>query len=238
MTTSSLTESPANIESRLARIEGMLETLTRGVEQAPTMLSMATDSVDEILQKAALQGINVDDRVHQGLQLLYRLSDPKVNQAINGLIDLVEQAPGLASMVADTADEALAQVNSGPIKVDDRIQSLNTLLLTVSDPARMEQITNLIKFGEQVPGLASMAVDALDDFMQMHYEDVTASASFLKKENLMLLKNFGEAMTEANEQPPEKVGGIFGMLRLLKDPGRQKALGFLMNVLKNLGNKI
>ena len=39
----------------------------------------------------------------------------------------------------------------------------------------------------------------------------------------------------AQQEPPAKVGGVFGLLRALNDPDRQKALGFLMNLLKHLG---
>jgi uncharacterized protein YjgD (DUF1641 family) len=74
--------------------------------------------------------------------------------------------------------------------------------------------------------------------MVRYEKEFNDSLSFLHQDNLIFLKNVGDAMTEAQNQEPAKIGGVFGILRALKDPGRQKALGFLMNVLKNLGNKI
>jgi uncharacterized protein YjgD (DUF1641 family) len=46
------------------------------------------------------------------------------------------------------------------------------------------------------------------------------------------------ALSEASQQEPAKVGGIFGLLRALNDKDRQKGLGFLMNFLKIFGQKM
>jgi len=224
------TASTTSIEDRLAGIEASLSKLTAGLNQAPTMLSIATDSVDELLSKANQNGTDVDQRIQNGLQLLGRLSDPKVSTALNNLLDMVDKAPGLVSMVADAADEQIAKANQGNISLEDRIAGMTKLLGKISDPSMVEKVENLIKLTDQGPGLMAMMVDSMDEFM--------AKNSMLDPQNLTFLKQSGEALTQAINEPPAKVGGLFGLLRSLKDPDRQKALGLLMNVLKNLGNKL
>lgn len=227
-----------SIESRLDRIEHMLEKMTSTMEQAPSMISIAADSVDEMISSSNSSEVSFEDRMANGLHLLNRLSDPKINNALNGLLDAMEQGPGLISMVMDSADESIKSLNDGPVKLDERIMSVTHLVNKISEPQMVDKVEALISFAEQGPGLAAMAMDSLDAFMERYGNDWKESISFLDVENLKFLKKTGEALTEAQAQPPAKVGGIFGMLSAIKDPDRQRALGFLMNVLKNLGNKI
>ena len=227
-----------SVEDRLTRIERSLEQIASGMSQAPVMLSMATDSLDEYLGTAKQEGIHVEDRLKDTLHLLGRLSDPKINQSLHALLDTLEQAPELVSMIMDTVDEVIGQSNQGSVRLDDRIKGLGHLFNKLSDPEMVDRLNGLIKISEQAPGLMALTVDSIDAFMLRYEQEFRDSLSFLHRDNLYFLKNVGEAVTEAQNQPPTKVGGIFGLLRALNDSGRQKALGFLMNVLKNLGNKL
>ena len=233
-----MVETDITVEERLARIERSLDKIAQGIEQAPTMLSIATDSLDEIIQNSDSTDVKMDDRIKSGLSLLMRLSEPQVNQSINNLLDLVEQGPGLASMVMDSVDEVVRESNQGPVRLDDRMKSVSNLMVTLSDPDMVHKVESLIQFSNQLPGLAAMAVDSIDSFFEYYGTEFADTMAFLQKENLLFLKNAGDALIEAQGQTPAKVGGVFGLLRTLKDPDRQKALGFLMNVLKNLGKKL
>ncbi|MEE9438939.1 MAG: DUF1641 domain-containing protein [Saprospiraceae bacterium] len=233
-----VTESTMTVEERLTRIEQSIEKLANGIDQAPMMMSIATDSIDELLRNAKDNGTNIDDRLKSGLHLLGRLSDPKVNGALNNLLDAVEQGPGLVSIIADTVDETMKSANTGTVRMDDRIKGITHLLNKLSDPTMVDKVDSLLKLSDQAPGLVAMTMDSVDAFMMRYGEDFKAATAFMGQENLIFLKNAAESFTEAQKQPPAKVGGIFGMLRTLKDPSRQKSLGFLMNVLKNLGNKL
>lgn len=233
-----MTDVSMTVEDRLSRIERSLDRIASGMNQAPVMLSMATDSIDEYLGAAKQEGIQIEDRLKDTLHLLGRLSDPKINRSLNNLLDTIEQAPGLVSMTMDTVDELVSQSNQGAVRLDDRIAGVGQLLRQLSDPQMVERLNGLMKISEQAPGLMAMTVDSIDAFMVRYDQEFKDSLSFLHRDNLMFLKNVGEAMNEAQNQEPAKVGGVFGLLRALKDSGRQKALGFLMNVLKNLGNKL
>lgn len=231
-------ESALTVEDRLARIEKSLETIVSGMQQAPNLVSIAADSVDEMLESARNNGANIDERLKDGLHLLGRLSDPSISQSLNNLLDLLDQGPGLVSMVADTVDETLGAVNRGPVRIDDRVRGASEILIKVTEPSMVEKINDLMTIVNQAPGLISMVADSVDEFMQYHGSDLENSLSFLKKENLNFIKDAGDALAEAQNQTPAKIGGVFSILKLMKDPDRQRALGLLMNVLKNLGNKI
>ncbi len=233
-----ISETSMTVEERLNRIENAILKLSDGLNQAPQLVSIATDSVDDMILHAKHNGVDVDGRLKDGLKLLGRLSDPKVSKALNGLLDFLEQSPGLVSMGIDTVDETIAQSNNGSVRLDDRIKTMTKLLNKITDPEIGEKIDSLMKFAEEGPGLMAMAIDTADDFMDRHGEEFRASMEFMNKENLLFLRKVAQAFTEAQSQTPAKVGGIFGMMRVLKDAHRQKSLGFLMNVLKNLGMKI
>jgi uncharacterized protein YjgD (DUF1641 family) len=219
-----------DIEDRLARMEKTLEKIAQGVDQAPTFLSMATDSLDELIYHSNEGPVRLDDRLRNGLQLLGRLSDPNINASMNQLLDLMEQGPGMLSMGMDMLDEAISKSNESGTLLDDRIEGFKILIDKLSDPAMLDNFTSLIKFSHQASGLAAMSMDMFDEFMKDH--------RVINAQSLDLLMKAGEAVTEAQQEPPAKVGGIFGLLKALRDPSRQKALGFVMNILKNLGKKL
>lgn len=225
------TEQLTSIEERLERIEKSIAQLTQGISQAPVMMSMATDSVDEWVSNAKSHGVNVDDRIKGGLQLLGRLSDPQMQKALNGMLDFVEQSPGLISMFADSVDESMREANRGSVRIDDRVKGVTHLLNKLSDPVMIEKMDGLIKLSDQVPGLVSMLVDSTDEIMKK-------GQVWLDPENLNVVHRAFEALSEAHEQEPAKVGGFFGTIKVFGDKDRQKALGFVMNVIKNYGKKM
>lgn len=220
-----------SLEQRLESIEKKLDRLASIAEEAPVMMSMATDSVDELITQAKDKGVDVDKRIRDGLHLLGRLSEPEVNHALNGLVDFVEQAPGLLSMAADSVDEEIRKVNSGSVRLDDRIEGVRHLLNKLTHPEMLEKLNGLMKLADQAPGLSAMMVDSLDEFM-------ADNSALMDPANLDFLKKAGESLSEAQSEPTERIKGIFGFYRAINDSDNQRALGFLLKVLKKLGQKI
>ena len=217
-----------SVEQRLASIERHLAKITEMLDQGPTMLSMATDSIDEWARGEMASGISIEERLQTIGHLAKRLSDPAISSSLNSLLDFTEQAPGLVSMVADTLDETLAG-KPGQTSFDDKLKAMNHLLDRVTDPSTQEKLDNLFQLADQAPGLVAMVIDSIDDIM---------AGDYLVKNSIEFIQQGNEALSEAKHQKINKVGGLFGLMRTLKDPDRQKALGFLMNVLKNLGKKL
>lgn len=213
---------------RLSRIESMLEQITNQMNQAPSLISIATDAIDEKIRQSRATGVDFEERLQNAADLLVRLTDPQLYQTLSGFLDFAEQAPGLIAMTADMADEAIIKANEG-IPINDRLSAGLSLVTKLTEPDMAEKIKNLIELSDQLPGLIAMTVDSMDEAMRDN--------KLLDPANLRFVKSLSEAHTESLTDPP-KIGGIFGMLRALKDPDRQKALGYLMNVLKNLGKKL
>lgn len=221
-----MVEEQKTIEERLERIEHMLERISQGVGQAPSMIAIATDSMDEVISKAGRDGVTFEDSLGNGIHLLKRLADPMLSARINGLLDTLEEAPGLVSIVADTLDETIKNASQGRVRFEDRLTGAGQLLSRLTDPAMVGKVDGLLDFADQSSGLLAIGMDSLDELMANNYE------------NLDFVKKLGEAFEEARNEPPDKVGGIFGLMRSIKDPDRQKALSFLLNILKQFGKKI
>ncbi len=216
-----------SVESRLDRIEHGLSKITDALEQAPAMLSMATDTIDEQVSAQRAQGVDIEERLQTGLQLLGRLSEPGIAQSLHGLLDLVEQGPGLVSMAADSIDESLYQANQGSVPLAQRLQSASRLLNRLTDDKQIDKINQLLDLSDQLPGLVSMTVDTLDEFM------IDGGGNNVELFNKVLAAN-----KYATESPPAKVGGIFSILKLMRDKDISRATGFLVNFLKAFGRKL
>ena len=223
------TETIARLDQRLERIEHTMDRLNALFEQTPALVSIATDSVDDLVRNE-YDDISLEERISGSLQLLKRLSDPTTQKALNGLLDFVDQAPGLISMMADVVDETVRISNQGDVTLDDRLKGGITILSRLSDPKMVRSAETLMDMVEKGPGLMAMLVDMADDTMRDN--------ALLSPENWQIALMAGEAMTEAAREEPPKVSGIFSMLRTMRDPDRQKAVGFIMNVLKKLGKKL
>jgi uncharacterized protein YjgD (DUF1641 family) len=221
-----MVEKQMAVEERLARIEHMLEMISHGVNQAPSMIAIATDSMDEIIGNAGRDGVSFEESLSNGIHLLQRLSDPKIAGSLNTLIDNLEHGPGMVSMAMDSLDESIGQANQGSVRLDDRINGLTQLLTEISDPGMIDKLIGLVSFAHQSSGLFAMGMDTVDEMIANN------------SENLEFINKLGQSLQEAQSQTPVHVGGIFGLMRTIKDPDRQKALGFLMNILKQFGKKL
>ena len=163
-------------------------------------------------------------------RLLARLDT--VEEAGKGLEQTMQQGPGMVAMVADMADEAYRSADANGVSIDDRLKNALTLAEQLTHPDMVQKLNDLVSLTNQLPGIVAMAVDTVDEGMR------TARDNGLEPETLVdWAGQFGRAMREAKNEPVSKVG-LFGMVRALNDPDRQKALGFSLNFLKHLGKQM
>ncbi len=163
-------------------------------------------------------------------RLLARLDT--VEEAVKGLEQTMQQGPGMVAMVADMADEAYRSADANGVSIDDRLKNALTLAEQLTHPDMVQKLNDLVSLTNQLPGIVAMAVDTVDEGMR------TARDNGLEPETLVdWAGQFGRAMREAKNEPVSKVG-LFGMIRALNDPDRQKALGFSLNFLKHLGKQM
>lgn len=182
-----------------------------------------------------------------GIQLQRRLTDEHTLQALDHLLaridtlekavgrltDLMEQGPGLVAMAGDMADEAYRNAAARGLNLEERLHNALHLAGQITAPETVAKLDTLVQLSDQLPGLVAMTVDMLDEGMKKAVShgfnpDVLASVAGAAN----------TALTVAHAEHPVSSGGPFKILRALRDPDRQKGLGFFMNFLKHFGQNL
>jgi uncharacterized protein YjgD (DUF1641 family) len=219
--------------ARIDTLEQAVESLSGLMRQAPGLVAMQADIVDEAIRDADEKGVKIDERLQNALHIAERLTAPETVEKLDNVFKLTEQLPGLVAMQADMFDEAYRKADALGINVDRRLKRGLAIAEKLTSPPMMEKIENLLKLSDQAPGLIAMTVDMWDERMKQLNE------SGFDPKNLMEVSVMANnALTKSRQEPPAKVGGIFGIFKLLRDPDRQKGIGFLMNFIKHFGRNI
>lgn len=164
-------------------------------------------------------------------RLLFRIDT--LEKAVESLTLIMQQGPGMVAMAGDMVDEAYRQADANGISVDTRLKNALVIAEKLTTSEMTKKLEDAISFTNQLPGLMAMTVDMIDESMK---EAVTSG--FDPKVLADTAKTANIALTNAKAEPPAKVGGLFGIFKLLRDPDRQKGLGFFMNFLKHFGRNI
>lgn len=172
-----------------------------------------------------------DEKTVRALDHLLERIDT-LEQAVDRLATVMEQGPGLLSMATDAADEAIRDAERQGINVEERLGLALGLAEKLTRPALVEKLHQTLQLADQLPGLIAMGIDSLDQ------EFERAAMNGINFQALgQIGQKVGQALSEAQQQPITGTG-LFGLMRALNDPDRQKALGFLMNFTKQLGTKL
>ena len=219
--------------TRIDTLESAVDNLSNIMDQAPGMVAMTADMVDDAFAKADASGVDVNERLQNALILAEKLTAPEMVSKLENVFKLADQMPGLVAMKIDSLDEMYQVADSNGVNVDERIKNALHLAEKVTAPEMVERMDALFKLSDMIPGLVAMGADIFDEQME-EYNLIGYDPQALVK----IAKTANQALTSAQEEPINKIGGLFGMLRAIKDPDRQKALGFLMNFLKHFGKNI
>ena len=169
--------------SKLLNHMDQLEQLVDMADQAPGIVSMVADTLDESYREAAQSGVELEGRLKAGLDIAEKLTAPASMAVLSKLLDrmdqleqlveMADQAPGMVSMVADTLDESYRQAAQSGVDIETRLKAGLAITEKLTAPATMEVLSDLLdrseKLGEAVklidqgPGLAAMAMDTLDE---------------------------------------------------------------------------
>ncbi|MDX1407091.1 MAG: DUF1641 domain-containing protein [Saprospiraceae bacterium] len=144
------------------------------------------------------------------------------------LRSLSTQIPGLMAIGVDTLDEAVGQWQDNGVNVEHRMKHAARLLELATTDETVRQLETLLEISERLPGLLSIAVDSLDEMaMEADLDGIMKTATAA-----------GTALAKTHAEPGTQIRGIFGLLRALRDPDRQRAMSFLMNFLKHFGKQL
>jgi len=111
-----------------------------------------------------------------GKALEARLNDERVVSAMNRILDRLDviessldkihEAPGMISMVADMADDAVKTASNNGVDFDERLRSALAIAEKLTAPAMVDKIDHLISAIDQAPAMVSMVADMADDLVQ------------------------------------------------------------------------
>lgn len=173
-----------------------------------------------------------DDRTLEAIDHLLARIDT-LEAAVDQLSMLMRQGPGLVAMAGDMVDETYRKADANGVNIEERLGTALQMAEQLTTPAMAEKLDGLVTISNQLPGLIAMTVDMYDEGMKRAFDNGFDPRSLMETASAA-----NTALTNAKAEPPAKVGGIFGLLRLIKDPDRQKGLGFLMNFLKHFGRHV
>ncbi|RMG56395.1 MAG: DUF1641 domain-containing protein [Bacteroidetes bacterium] len=116
-------------------------------------------------------GKELQRRLHDEhtLEVLNRLLDriDSLERTVTRLTELVEQGPGMVSMVTDMADEAMSHAKTNGIEVEDRLRNALILAERLTAPEMVTKLDQLLSLFNQAPGMASMVTDIVDENFRM-----------------------------------------------------------------------
>ncbi|MCO6480953.1 MAG: DUF1641 domain-containing protein [Phaeodactylibacter sp.] len=239
-----------------------IDSLLKLADQAPGIASMAVDVADDGFRQAAAQGIDIEQRLGAALQLAEKLTAPEMMEKLNALLKLADQAPGIASMMADIADESYRKAAAHGIDIEQRLGAALQLAEQLTAPDMVEQLDSLLKLLKQAPGIMAMAVDVLDegirhtsgngvdvaalskqgvkvagkisDLVDSDEFDAFLQSELFNPKALDVLSVASGALVQCRLNPP-KPASVFKLLRSTNKPEMKKTLGFLLNFSLHFG---
>ena len=198
-------------------------------DQAPGMVVMAADVLDETAQKLEARGVNLEERLDVALQLAEKLTHPSMLEKLNMALDAADQIPAMIVMAADTIDEAVRKADARGVNVEERFNKIIGITEKLTDPELLSNVDKLLDINAKLPGMIAMSIDIMDEGLQQASDN-----GFDPKSLLEIAGRANSALTSARLEPAQKLG-VFGLLRALNDEDRQRGLAFFMNFLKYFG---
>lgn len=202
---------------RLDRMERRMETMMEMTQQAPLMVAMMTDTVDDTFRQASQRGVDLEARMKNLLEMLEKLSSDETTQVLTALlsradqlkmaVEMLEQGPHFLAMVTDIMDEFAKGIQASGINIHTTVKQFLR---------SFEKFALLVNSGEFEAFLDSGVLGA---------------------EAVHMVGTLGKALEKSNAEPPSSVG-IFGMLGVMGDKDVQRAMGFLTKVLKHFGEAL
>lgn len=196
--------------ARLDAVEAKLDRLAPALDAAPAAVAAATDVFDDHAARLRDRGVDVEVRLGRLLALAERLTDDRTHHALEQVLDLADQAPGLASMVVDVLDDAARQLAEEGLDVE----------VGLSRGARAA-----LRFGQMV---GPREIDALQTLL---------ASEALAPEAVQVVSAAAQALVECQGRERQRVGPL-GLLRALRDPDVQRALDFLVGVGRRFGRAL
>ena len=129
---------------RFDALEQAVTTLTETVQQAPGMVAMVTDIVDETYREAQAAGTDLEQQVTGGMALLRQLTEPHTVAVLSQLLERLDTLEPLLEL-AERAGQALAASQQAPPKPVGPLGALGAL----RDPEVRKALGFAVTFAKQ-----------------------------------------------------------------------------------------
>ena len=156
-----------------------------------------------------------------------------LEKAVDNLTLFLQQGPGMLAMMADMVDDTIRNAKTNGIDLEERMQTIAYMADRLTEPGMAEKFEGLMELADKLPGLIGLMADSFDEGMKIarsHGFDAHTLAEVAGQANT--------ALTNAKADPPERIRGLLGINRALKDPDRQRGMAFLLNFLKYYGKSL
>jgi uncharacterized protein YjgD (DUF1641 family) len=201
------------------------ESLERALSFAgelPNLLAIAVDVFDAVSQKAARDGIDLEQRAADLLSLLTQITAPDKIQAIEQLISrlpklengtkLLDDLPNLVAIAMDVFDEWATQVKDEGIDLERSLRQGLHAALYLGEQIRKEELDRL---------------------------GFLLKSDVMSENSVATVGMAGSALSSCHqgtcEHPVPKRVGLLGLLGAIRDPNTQRALSFGLQFAKCFG---
>ncbi len=170
-----------------------------------------------------------------------------VDERLARLEGIIDQAPALLAAVTDTVDELSARLADTGAPVDQRANGLAVLADQFTRPettramariaAQFEALESSIAALTNLPLAMAAITDVIDEAAQKLSNDGVALDQVGSRVKAAACSAAVVIGSSSFEQGPEKIG-LFGLLKALRDPDVQRALGMAIRVARAVGKSI
>ena len=203
--------------TRVEKLHALLDV----VEAAPDIMEAIMGAIQDVRRKGPPISLRIDERLQALLPLVDKLTSPETTRRLTELLELSEMAPDMVNTVMGMSEDLMKRMPSGGLQLDERIAGILPRTDKLTQPKTTQTLKQLL---------------ALIDFAAEQFETARAAGTdfgAVQKQIGAMTQAFLQASSER-----EKRVGIMGLMGALSDKDRQLAIGFLMNFLKTLGQKI
>jgi uncharacterized protein YjgD (DUF1641 family) len=236
----------------LDRVDTLNQSLTM-LDEAPALLSMGADVVDEQARQARATGVDLEARLQTLQATLARLTEPATQQALHDLLDLAQQGPQIAAMAGDILDDTARGARARGIDIEARRTRLLGLLERLTREETLDALEDATQLATSLPQVLAMIGDIFDDSIRrlrasgVDVERLLSSSSdavhrlltsgILDPEALDAVGGLGKALQEA-QACPTKPMGFWSAIKSLRDPDVGRALCFFIEFARAFGRSL
>lgn len=170
-----ITDSIAQLDARLSRIEASVSRLTEVLEQASPLVAMTGDVVDEEIGRLQARGVDVDARLRLALDLTEQITRPEALTALQTLTEQAVRFDETMGMLMDMADDLVAGLATEEQDAEARLAELARLGKRLTDPRtvrlahkvldRSENLEQLMDVALAAPDTLGMMMDSVDEVL-------------------------------------------------------------------------